>query len=185
MNTDARIIKSTESILNAGLELLTKNKDTKLTDVAVAAGVGRATLYRLFKNKDDLVLAIASHCLDKYEVATQPIEQKAKSALHAMELLFHYTMPLTLEFQFLSKLDYFLESNPAIDQINKQYKNEMVELIEEIRQEIKIDNKIPNSWLFNLVDGLFYAGWVQQTEEGCTANQAAELAYSCFEKSVR
>ena len=107
MNADARIIKSTESILNAGLALLTKNKDTKLTDVAIAAGVGRATLYRLFKNKDDLVVAIASHCLNEYEIATQSIEKDAKSAMHAMELLFHCSMPLTLEFQFWSKLDYF------------------------------------------------------------------------------
>ena len=184
MTLDARIKKSTEAILRAGLELLNKNKDATLTDVATQAGVGRATLYRLFKNKDDLVMAIALYCHEEYEKATQPIEKQAKSAMHAMELLFHYAMPLTLEFQFLSKLDYFLQSHPAMEQIEKQYKAEMVELIEEVRKEIKIDKQLPTSWLLNLVEGLFYAGWLQQTLEDFSAKQAADLAYSCFKKSI-
>lgn len=185
MSIDARIKKSTESILRAGLELLNKNKDAKLTDVAKKAGVGRATLYRLFKNKDDLVIAIAMFCLEEYENAIKPIEKEAKSAMHAMELLFHYTMPLTLEFQYLSNASYFLQSNPEMAQIEKQYKAEMMELMEKVSKEIKLDERLPISWLPNLVEGLFYTGWLQQTAENYTAKKAAELAYFCFSKSIK
>jgi len=184
MNLDARVKKSTESILRAGLELLNDNKDAKLTDVAIQAGVGRATLYRLFNNKDDLVMAITLYCLEEYEKATQPIGQKAKSAIHAMELLFHYAMPLTLEFQFLSKLDIFVLSNPKIEQIEKQHIAEMTELIEKVRKERIIDKRLPTSWLLNLVEGLFYAGWLQQSIENYSPEQAAELAYYSFQKSI-
>ena len=182
MNLDARIKKSTESILQAGLELLTENKDAKLTEVAAHAGVGRATLYRLFKNKEDLVMAITLHCFSEYEKATHSIEREAKSALHAIELLFHYAMPLTLEFQFLTNLDYFIEISTDIKLIEQQHKAEMTELVEHVKREQKVIDKLTTSWLLNYIDGLFFTGWLQQTQESYTAEQAAELAYYCFEK---
>ena len=184
MNVDARIKKSTESILRAGLALLNENKDAKLTDVASQAGVGRATLYRLFKNKEDLVTAITHHCLDEYDRATASIEREATSAMHAMELLFQYAMPLTQEYKFLSDLEHFIEINPELKQIDAEHKAEMLELIDEIRKEVKPDQKLSSAWLNHYVDGLFYAGWLQQTEEGVSSQQAAELAYFCFEKTV-
>ena len=185
MPVDARIRKSTESILRAGLELLNENKDAKLTDVAIQAGVGRATLYRLFKNKDDLVVAITQYCFDEFEKAIQPIEEEAKSAIHAIELLFHYTMPLTLESNFLSKIDYFLNSHPDIEKIEKLYRAKMLLLIEEVSKEIVIDKQLSPSWLLNLIEGLFYAGWLQQTSENFSSEQAATLAYLCFSKSIK
>ena len=184
MTTDARIKKSTKAILRAGLELLTVNKDAKLTDVASKAGVGRATLYRLFKNKDDLVLAITHYCIDEYELATQHIEKQAKSALHAIELYIHATMPLTLEFQFLISLDYFVDISPEFKKIEQQHKAEMIELIEEIKKEVPVNKKLTNSWLYNVLEGLFFAGWLQQTADSCSAEQAAELAYYSFKKVI-
>lgn len=185
MPVDARIEKSTQSILKAGLELLNENKDAKLTDVAIKAGVGRATLYRLFKNKEDLVTAITQYCLEEYDKATNTIEAEAKSAMHALQLLFHYAIPLTSEFKFLTHLEYFIEISPELQAIEVQHKTEMYELIHEIIAEVNIDNMFTATWLYNFIEGLFYAGFLQQTEENSSAEQAAELAFHCFEKSIK
>lgn len=185
MPVDARIEKSTQLILKAGLELLNENKDAKLTDVAIKAGVGRATLYRLFKNKEDLVTAITQYCLEEYDKATSSIEAEAKSAMHALELLFHYAMPLTLEFKFLTNLEYFTEISPELREIELQQKNEMYELIDEVITEVNADSILTATWLYNFIEGLFYAGFLQQTEENNSAQHAAELAFHCFEKVIK
>ena len=184
MTVDARVQKSTTAIVKAGLVLLNENKDATLTDVAKKAGVGRATLYRLFKNKEELVMAITKHCLAEYEQATLSIEQEAKSALHALELLFHCAMPLTLEFQFIDRLDYFIEISPELKALEQAHKVEMYELIAEIRAEVNIADNLSDVWLYNFIEGLFYAGWLQQTEDNCSAEQAAQLAYYSFSKAV-
>ena len=46
---DARIKRSRTAIIEAGLECLNQNNEASLTDIANQAGVGRATLYRLFE----------------------------------------------------------------------------------------------------------------------------------------
>lgn len=184
MAPDARITKSTNLLIKAGLALLNDNKDTKLTDIATHAGVGRATLYRLFSNKNELILAITQHCLEKYQQATLCIEQEAKSAMHALELLFIHAMPLTLEFKFLSNLDYFIDIGPEIKQTELQYKMEMMKLIDDIIKDVSVSKTLPASWLFNLIEGLFYAGWLQQIEDNYSPEQAAELAFYCFKKAI-
>ena len=114
---DARTLKSQQALIQAGLKLLNKNNEITLSDVAKEAGVGRATLYRLYENKEALVEAISLYCLQTFEEITQPIEKKAKSCLHAFDMMFELIMPFTEESQFLAGLEYFSEFSPKIEKI--------------------------------------------------------------------
>ena len=181
---DARTVKSQHALIQAGLKLLNKNKEITLSDIAKEAGVGRATLYRLYENKEALVEAIALFCLQKFEDATQPIEQSAKTYLHAFEMMFELLMPFVDELQFLTDLEYFSEYSPEIERIIAKQDQELRRVIDEGKSHGEFDNSLPTSWLLDYIDALFYTGWCQQKQHGGTPKQASRLAFECFKRTV-
>ncbi len=182
--TDARIIKSQRALMSAGIKALNKNKGITLSEIAKEAGVGRATLYRLYDTKEALVEAIAIWCLQTFDEETKTIEDSASSYLHAFELLFEVLMPFTEEFRFLSELEYFSEYSPNIRAITEQQDNTLRELIESAKLAGEIDPSIPTSWVLNLINALFHAGWCQQEQNGASSKEASELAYVSFQRVV-
>lgn len=181
---DARTAKSEQALIQAGLKLLNKNKEITLSEIAKEAGVGRATLYRLYDNKEALVEAIALFCLKKFEEVTAPIEKSAQSCLHAFEMMFKLIMPFTDESQFLASLEYFSEYSPKIKKIIEQQNKELITLIDSGKSLGEIDKSLPTSWLLNYVDALFYTGWCQQKQHDFSPKQASDLAINCFMRTV-
>lgn len=181
---DARTIKSQHALIQAGLKLLNKNKEITLSDIAKEAKVGRATLYRLFDNKEALIEAIALYCLQKFDEVTQPIEQRATSYLHSFELMFELLMPFTEESQFLAELEYFSEYNPKLEQIIERQNNEICQTLDEAKHHNEIDKSLPTTWLLHYIEGLFYTGWCQQRQYNFSPKQASDLAFKCFKRSV-
>jgi len=177
---DARAKRSQQSLLRAGLELLNTNGEASLSDIANHAGVGRTTLYRQYETREKLISAIAIYCLETIEEASAPIESQAKSAMEAIRLLFEQLMPLTQEFQFLLNLEQLVENDPEVTAINKKQKQEMIELLEYGKTHGEFNSSLPNAWLLNLIESLFYIGWLQQKNEGASAQEAAKLAFVSF-----
>jgi len=182
---DARAERSQKALLRAGLELLNANKDATLSDIANHAGVGRTTLYRQYETREMLVHAIAVHCLETFDEVTHPIEHQATSALDAVRLLFELAMPLTQELQFLMHLDQLTERDPVIAAISKDQTERMHKLVEFGKKERSIDKSLPTSWVANLIDGLFIAGWTQQKEGTHTPEQVASFAFASFSIGVK
>lgn len=182
---DARVQKSKLALIEAGLKLINVNKEISLRDIATEAGVGRATLYRLFSSKEALVEEIALFCLQKLDDASAPIEENAKSNMHAFELLFHYLMPMTKEFQFLLGLDYFAEEIPQVQSIIDRQDQELYAFINSAKEDGELQKNMPTTWIANFIEGLFYAGWVQQEEHGATTEEAASLAFTCFKRALK
>ena len=181
---DARARRSQRALLKAGLELLNTNPEATLSDIATHAGVGRTTLYRQYETREKLITAIAIDCLETIDEVTAPIEKQAKSALDAIRLLFELAMPLTQEFQFLMNLDQLVEDNPEIIEINEKQKKEMIEVIEYGKKKGEINKSLPTTWVINLIEGLFYIGWLQQKQENFSPQEVAKLAFTSFSKGV-
>lgn len=181
---DARSKRSQQSLLKAGLELLNINAEASLSDIASHAGVGRTTLYRQYETREKLISAIAIYCLETIDEATAPIESQAKSAADAVRLLFELAMPLTQEFQFLLNLDQLAETDQEIAAINEKQKKEMIELLEYGKAQGEFNPALPNAWLINLIESLFYIGWLQQKNEGASPQEAASLAFISFTNGV-
>ncbi len=183
-NIDARAERSREALIQSGMELINTNKDAKLTEIAQAAGVGRATLYRQFASRDELVLAIANTCMGTFENATRHIDEQAKSGLDAIRLLFEAIMPLSKELQFLMRVEMLLEDHSEISTIYKQQQKELRELLKFCQKEGSIDKNLPTPWLLSLLDGLFFTAWLYMTEHGASEQEASKQAFSCFQKST-
>ena len=181
---DARARRSQDALLKAGMELLNSNPEASLSDIATHAGVGRTTLYRQYETREKLIHAIALFCLETIDEVTAPIEERALTANDAIKMLFEFTMPLTQEFQFLMNIEKVAQDNAEIAAINEKQKQEMIELIEFGKKTREFSKKLPTSWVLNLIEALFYVGWVQQTTEGAPPKEAAELAFTTFSRGV-
>jgi len=184
-NLDARAERSRKAILQAGLELLNKNREAALTEIAAHAGVGRATLYRQFESREQLIKSIAIDCHNRMEIVSAPIDSEAKSALDAIRLLFEYVIPLSEELQFLMQLDTLAENESELLAIQNQQKREMMELIEMAKTEGSIEKKMPNEWVANLIESLFYVAWITQKEQGYSCEKMAELTFSTLCKGIK
>lgn len=181
---DARARRSRDVLMRAGLELLNVNKDASLSDIASRAGVGRTTLYRQYETREKLISAIAVYCLETIDEVTAPIEKEAKTVTQAIHRLFQLAMPLTQEFQFLMNLDQLVEDDPDIKAIHEKQHREMVELVEYGKKNGEISQKLPTSWVINLIEGLFYIGWLEQEKGNRTAAEVAEFAFESFKNGV-
>ena len=181
---DARAKRSQRALLKAGLALLNTNPEASLSDIATHAGVGRTTLYRQYETREKLIAAIAVDCLETIDEVTAPIEREARSAMDAVRMLFELAMPLTQEFQFLMNLEQLAESYPEIAEINEKQKQDLVEVVEYGKRNKEIDSSLPTSWVVNLIEGLFYIGWQQQTQEQSSADDVAQMAYMVFSQGV-
>ncbi|MEM6484934.1 MAG: TetR/AcrR family transcriptional regulator [Pseudomonadota bacterium] len=177
---DARIQKSQAALLRAGMYLLSRNQEASLSDIAREAAVGRSTLYRLYDTKEELVKAIAIHCLQAFDEATSHIEDEAESGLHAFHLMFKALFPLSVEMEFLMKVSELDEEDPELLAIFQQQANEIRKLVEYARAEGSLSHDIPVDWVVCLVDGLFYTSWISRREMPMDHDALADLAFQTF-----
>lgn len=182
---DARIQKSQAAILTAGMALLSKNSETTLSEIAQQAGVGRTTLYRLYETKEQLIKAIAIHCLQAFDTATEQLESDAESALHAFHLMFKAILPLSAEMEFLMKLGDLAEDDPELIAIDQKQRGEITELVEYAKSEGTLSEDMPTSWVVNLVEGLFYTAWLTMNEKPMDHDTLADLTFHTFCHGVK
>jgi AcrR family transcriptional regulator len=72
-------LRSRRAILDAARELLSDGGDASFADIASAAGVGQATVYRHFDNRQDLFAALAEEGMARLEekVAATPVSAES------------------------------------------------------------------------------------------------------------
>lgn len=183
MNTpyiDPRAARSRIALLKTGLSVLITNKEASLTEIAQQAGVGRATVYRQFETRESLIEAIAIDCVDRMKEITANIENEAASGLDAFRLLFLYMAPFTKEMQFLMHLDDHLRNDELdLDNEYERLQQEILGFIVKAQSNGDIRQDLPADWIVNFIDGLFFAGWMQQ-EAGASPELAAELMFASF-----
>ena len=173
--TDARIEKSRAALLSTGLTLLLEKPNASFSEIADRAGVGRTTLYRQFKTREQLIQAIARRCLeDVSRVATEKAS-RAKSYREAIELILWSAMPLADRLRFLTLFWGIAVQDDGIAELNARYKRETIELIDAAKQEGSIEPTLPSDWVADLIDSLFQVAWKLIGVNGYSERDAAEM----------
>jgi AcrR family transcriptional regulator len=74
------------AILDAAASVIAEQGESaSMADVAAAAGVGRATLYRYFESREDLMRALASAAIDDLDARLREADLEAVSVREAIE----------------------------------------------------------------------------------------------------
>jgi AcrR family transcriptional regulator len=181
---DARAIRSRQAIIQTSLILFIQNEDSTLVDVAKASNVGRATVYRQFKSKEELQECIGLYCLDRFDDINKHIEKQARDSLDAIRLVLQNTLLLYSEFTFLSKFENFLKNSPNLQSRMEAQNDELRDLLTLTLKQGFISNKYSVEWVFCFFEGLLWAGYQAVRSGFFDSEQASALAFNAFKHGV-
>ncbi len=173
---DARAQRSRRALLDAGIELLIQNPMASLSQIASHAGVGRATLYRHFETREQLIQALAIESLEMTHQAMEPSKQQGLTGKAALEAMFHAIMPLADRYHFLLSLWGIAQNEEQVIAIYEQQLLELTTLVEQGKELGELNRNLSTSWIVCSIDSLIYAAWWLMGHEGLSAEQAATNA---------
>lgn len=171
---DARAVKSRKALMEAGIELLLQNSAASLSEIAAHAGVGRATLYRQFESREQLIQEIALESLQIKEEIMSPFRTSEMSAIEYLEAIIRAFMPLADRFHFLLSLWNIAEEDPEVMAIYNRQLFELVAIVERAKKEGGICTSMDSNWVVCLIDSLIYSGWWMMSSMGMSSESAAE-----------
>jgi AcrR family transcriptional regulator len=93
--------RNRSSLLDHATRLLSEDPSVGMGDVATAAGVGRATLYRHFPTREDLLAAIEERALDETEEAIAAGRLDEGTATEALRRLVDAVLQIGDRYRFL------------------------------------------------------------------------------------
>lgn len=163
-------------LLDAAGAVLARNPGATMAEIAAKAGVGRATLYRHFPKRDDLIKALALESLRRTDEAAKRIPVDQSSAESALAAVFEAIVPLGDRFRFLSSEPAALR-DPEIEAAYDRQLGELAELVDAMKAEGSLDRAVPTAWVVAAIDALVYAAWDAVDDGAVARRDAAALAF--------
>ena len=181
--TATRTIRPTthDAIINAAIATLAENPGASMNDIAKRAGVGRATVYRNYKTRDELIVAIQARSIKETDAAVLAALEEDMTALQTLEAMFVAIIPLGDRFHFLST-EFAYD-----DELKKKYQRELdwlTGLVHALKSEGVIADDIPESWATEQLNQIIWTAW-REVGEGRVAPAAAPaLALRTFTRGM-
>lgn len=175
---------TSQKILEAALVVFAKNPLATLDQVAEAAGMGRATLFRHFSNKKALMRALALESNRRCMEALTPLvrgegEAQGDTPLQRLTKAVEALIPLGAAFHFLTWEPWHTDDA----ELESNYKNYLAlwsELLEQVRATGAIARDLPAVWVVNTLDVLLYGAWEGIHNGDIAPKQAAALTLRTF-----
>lgn len=175
-------LSSRDAIIEAAFTIFNEKPGASLNDVAVYAGVGRATLHRHFSSRQDLIYALAGKARSELKQAIEHAAVDAASHTEGLKLSFTAIIPLASRQWFLSHE--LVDTDPEVAAAYQADVEDLHKEIEFAKSEGAFASDLPTKWIAVSYENLIYAAWTMVREEEATPNQAAELAWRIFMKGV-
>ncbi len=166
-----------EAIINAAISTLAANPGASINEIAAKAGVGRATLYRQYKTREDLILAIQERSMRETEAAVLAAIEPDMSALDTLNAMFTAVIPLGDRFHFLNNNFAFDERQAEMYQRELDWVNS---LVKRLKQENVVAAEIPDSWATAQMNQLVWTAWQEVGEGRIASADAPALALRTF-----
>ena len=164
-----------DAIVEAAFDVFTRNPGAALAEVAERAGVGRATLHRLFSSRDDLVRTLAQRAVMEMDEAAGAVTRGVDTYGEALRLTLGAIIPLGNRYSFLSREP--LEDDPAIAAEFERQMAQIHDAVAGAKREGVFDATVPTAWIVQAYDHLIYAAWESVHTGTATPDQAADLAW--------
>ena len=163
-----------EKIIKAAITTLAQKPFSTLDDIARAADVGRATLYRHFESRAVLIREMILEAGEKMEVEVSPIFDSRLPAKEKLKELVMKLIPLGASLHF-SVYEPLHKKDPDVIHSYKKYLAKLRGLCSELKKEGVALPGIPTAWLAASLDKLIFTAWESIQSGDIAANDAPEL----------
>ena len=175
---DKRVVQSEKAIVEAGISTLLLNPSAGMSEIARSAGVGRATLYRHFESREELIRYLAKLCHEEIDIALEPYEHLRGRA--AIETIIDVVVPMADRFRFLVNLWSFVEEDEEIKSVESQVVEEMTALFDHAKELGDVNPELPTTWIVTFFDAALMASWMLVDTGQASSCEAAKLVKHSF-----
>ncbi len=170
-----------EKILRQAIACIAQNPNASLEDIASAAGVGRATLYRHFKSRNDLNIALKMAAGQRLRDNIDPILNSDLPAVEKLSLIVEKCIPLGAS---LNVTSYFnlpcKEDDPRVMESYEKHMNQVRQIGSELKDQGVVAPEIPLAWVTASLDSLVFAAWEKIQDGDIAPNAAPGLVLGTF-----
>ena len=145
-------------ILEEAARLLVVDRGASMGRIAAAAGVGRTTLHRHFRGREELIRAIALGAVEECEAAMREARLEEGSVREAVERLFAALIPVGERYHFLLA-EAQLEDDPELKAVEEKIEAPILGLIERGKKDGTFRAEVPSGWVLRSLGALLFAAW--------------------------
>ncbi|MEU4423444.1 helix-turn-helix domain-containing protein [Actinoplanes sp. NPDC024001] len=173
--------RTRQAIIEAAIEVLSRNPAASLGDVAAAADVGRTTLHRYFPERSDLLSALRTEALDRLEQARARARTTEDTGSAAVRRLCqeYFDLGDLLSLLFHEQIALEDEEDPAGSDAWFE------ELVQRGHADGTIDPELPAVWVQSLIWSQLYVGWSFLAENNPSRHETLRLLLRCVEGAIR
>jgi TetR/AcrR family transcriptional repressor of mexCD-oprJ operon len=169
-----------ERILCAAARVLAHNRGAGMAEVAAAAGVARATLYRHFPSRDELVATIRTQAYDDFEATIAHARLNEGTALEAVRRLIEGIIEVGDHYLFLlGETPGETKGDPTTKRIERMRKPVLV-LIERGQDSGEFSPDLPAKWATRMLAGLIGEALRSIAQGEMKLSEAEETVYRTF-----
>jgi AcrR family transcriptional regulator len=158
-----------DAILAAALEVFSQNPAAPLDDVVARSGVGRATLFRHFRTRDDLLREVAVRAIDRLAAAVRALPVGASQ--ERLAALVGALVVSGDDLHFLLNHP-AMDLDPAVTSAAAAVDAEIAPLLAAAQADGWIRQDLPPGWLWKAMEAVIYASW-QAVQAGTLARADA------------
>lgn len=173
----ADAVRNQEAIAEAAMRVLAEQPAASMAEIAEASGLGRATLYRHFRTRADLVRAIQRQALDSASEAIAACGLAAHPAPHALRCAVEALVGVGDRYRMLGRE---VSLDPRLLERQQSVARPLLETIRRGQRRGELRRDVPAAWVLAsmgslLVLALREIGAGRLTPEAAAAAVAATL----------
>jgi AcrR family transcriptional regulator len=152
--------RNVERIVRAGARLLADDPGVGMSEVALAAGVGRATLYRHFATREVLLQSIWQHVVADWEVATHDARLDEGPAVETLTRLARAWLEVSHRYslsQLLQQTDFAVAPRRRREQ-RRVFAEPVLALIRRGQASGELSGAVSPEWVLQVFQAIVQAG---------------------------
>jgi AcrR family transcriptional regulator len=151
--------RNREAVLDQAARLLAEDPAAGMAEIAAKSRIGRATLYRHFPTREDLIEAITVRAIDDVERAIAASRLEEGSAEEALGRLIAALLEIGDRYRFLLVQETLQSAGEQRRAIEKRLRGPILALFERGLTSGEFARSLPPAWTTAAFGALFVAAW--------------------------
>ncbi len=173
-----------EAILDTATVVLTGSPNASMATLAQASGVSRATLYRHFPSREELVKEISLEAIRLTDNATAPVFEHYQDAEQALREMIEALIPFGDRYHFLANENQ-AGADPKVADESRRQLSELAEFVDQAKQEGFFAEDLPTRWIVVTIDSAIWTAWHSIHRGILAPSDAAQLVYRTLVDGLR